>query len=312
MTTEFIEDGIWTRLTNAAKACRGAAVVAVAYFSEGAATLLPLPKGSRLVVDASEATVKSGQTCPADLLKLHNKRVRIFSVQNLHAKVYVFGSHAFIGSANVSNSSASRLKEAVLRTTDRGAVKEARAWVREMCVDELGPESLKVLQRLYRRPHFPGGKARRRTAKKTGKVNAEYSPLRLVKLDRTIYPEGSEAALETGRRVANSRRKYRSTHVLEDFYWPRDSIRRGETIVQIIDEGNGDMLVSAPGRVLNTKNWSNGRQSLTFVYLEVPKFRRISVNRLAKRLGPGASKRLERSGLVARDFADKLREVWRR
>ena len=135
MTTEFIEDGIWSRLTKAAKACRGPAVVAVAYFSEEAAALLPIPKGSQLVVDASEATVKCGLTCPADLLRLHKKGVRIFSVQNLHAKVYVFGAQAFIGSANASNSSATRLKEAMLRTTERDAVKAARAFVRELCSD---------------------------------------------------------------------------------------------------------------------------------------------------------------------------------
>ncbi len=312
MTTEFIEDSIWARLTNSARSCRGPAVVAVAYFSEGAAALLPLRKGSGLVVDASEGSVKAGQTCPADLIRLQKKGVRIFSVQNLHAKVYVFGTQAFIGSANVSNSSANRLKEAMILTTERDVVKAARAFIQEMCVDELGPESLKVLQQLYRRPHFPKGKIRRGSVKVAGTVKSEYSPLRLVKLSRIDYPEGSETAYETGKREANSRRTLRSTHVLEDFSWPKDLITGKEMIVQITREENDRIFVSAPGRVLKTKKWSNGRKSCTFVYLEVPKCRRIRVDNLAKRLGRDASKRLNRSGLVASDFADKLREAWRR
>jgi len=44
--------------------------MAVAYFGKGASRLLPLTAGSRLVVDASECAVASGQTCPADLIKL--------------------------------------------------------------------------------------------------------------------------------------------------------------------------------------------------------------------------------------------------
>lgn len=51
--------------------------VAVAYFSEGASSLLPLAKGSRLVVNASERCVASGQTCPADLIKLVERGVAV-------------------------------------------------------------------------------------------------------------------------------------------------------------------------------------------------------------------------------------------
>jgi predicted Fe-Mo cluster-binding NifX family protein len=51
-----------------------------------------------LVVNASVAAVTSGQTSPQALLALHRKGVRIYSNAQLHAKVYVFGSKAFIGS----------------------------------------------------------------------------------------------------------------------------------------------------------------------------------------------------------------------
>lgn len=313
MTTEFIDAKIWSRLRRLARKCRRPASIAVAYFSKGAAkNLLPLRKGSRLVVDASEATVKSGLTCPSDLLELQAKGVRVYSVQNLHAKVYIFGGQAFIGSSNASQFSAYRLKEAMLRTTERGAVKAARAFVRDLCKEELGPEALKGLQKLYRRPKLPIGQKQRRP-RDSRNVQAKYSGLRLVSLELCAYPEGSESANEQGRREAEARRRHRKTHELEEFRWHDNSIKKNEAIIQVVDVHDGrSSLVSPPGIVTNTKKWSNGRQSCTFVYLEVLNRRCTRLNKLAKRLGRGAAKRLKRSGRVASDFANKLRDVWSR
>src|SRR5262245_11427904 len=112
--TELLTRNCWTLLKAAAHKCRQPADVAVAYFSSGAAKLLPLPTGSRLVVDAGERAIRSGQTHPADLKALVKRGVRIFSVPSLHAKLFVFGARAFIGSANVSNHSAHTLIEAMV------------------------------------------------------------------------------------------------------------------------------------------------------------------------------------------------------
>src|ERR1019366_9999502 len=102
MSTVFVSDNIWPQLTTAVRDSRQRCAVAVAYFGKGASNLLPLAQGSRLVVDASERAVASGQTCPADLFKLLKRGVTIYSVPNLHAKVFVLGRAAYIGSANVS------------------------------------------------------------------------------------------------------------------------------------------------------------------------------------------------------------------
>lgn len=73
MSTEFFTTEVWKRLKSAARDLTSPVYVAVAYFAQDAAKLLPLPAGSRLVVDASEHAVRSGQTCPADLLVLLNR-----------------------------------------------------------------------------------------------------------------------------------------------------------------------------------------------------------------------------------------------
>ena len=119
--------------------------------------MLPLPANSRLVVDASDNAVKSGQTCPAELKQLQNSGVIIYSVPNLHAKVYVFDGTAFVGSANVSSNSAKTLVEAMVRVNDRAAVRSAKLFVQSLCSNELSPGTIDRLQKIYRPPRLMGG-----------------------------------------------------------------------------------------------------------------------------------------------------------
>jgi hypothetical protein len=63
MSIQFLADDIWHEITSTAKGSRrGKAFVAVPYFGEAGSRLLPLREGDTLLVNASEAAVKSGQT----------------------------------------------------------------------------------------------------------------------------------------------------------------------------------------------------------------------------------------------------------
>src|SRR3990170_3851068 len=96
MTTKLLTTDIWPTLTAAAKKSSGPSDGAVAYFGSSGSTLLPLSEGSRLVVDASDQAIKCGQPNPHELAKMLKKGVRVFSVPNLHAKIFVFGRSAYI------------------------------------------------------------------------------------------------------------------------------------------------------------------------------------------------------------------------
>jgi hypothetical protein len=124
----FVTNRIWKSISTAAKRADAPVYAAVAYFGKGASKLLPLPTNSRLVVDASFAAVKNGQTCPADLRAMQKRGVRIYSILNLHAKVYVFGGFAFIGSANASNHSAGSLIEAMIQTGSMVSIQNCRGF----------------------------------------------------------------------------------------------------------------------------------------------------------------------------------------
>ena len=198
MSTVFITQDIWPQLTKAVRGSRQSCAVAVAYFGAGASRLLPLPKSSRLVVDASERAVASGQTCPADLSKLVKRGVKVYSVPNLHAKVFVLGRAAYIGSANVSNRSASQLIEAVIRTTETIAVRAARKFVRDHCLHELTPTVLKRLAKLYRPPFVPGGKRGKKAPKETFR-RPTLPRLLLVQLHLENWSERDQALHDAAR-----------------------------------------------------------------------------------------------------------------
>lgn len=297
MTTTFHFDRPWTHLTAAVRESRVPAFAAVAYYGKGAGRLLPLSKGSRLVVDASEHAVSSGQTSPKDLLAAHRKGVRIFSVRNLHAKVFVVGRRVFVGSTNASMHSKDGLVEAVLETSDSGAVSAAREFINDHCREELGPRALAVLQKLYREPLIPGGK---KTPKRKAKsVAALHSPLRLAQLRIIELTEEDQKTHEAGLAEAKRRRKKRASAV-ESYRLVGSRLPAlFDDVIQITDEGDGSPLVAPPGKVIHLRKHRAESRPGTFVYLEMPStYRRVRLDALAKRLGRGWKKLLARDGLV--------------
>jgi len=308
---EFASGNIWTALRAAARRSTRPAAVAVAYFGKGASKHLPLPAGSRLVVDATESAVKSGQTCPAELKRLLLKRgVIVYSVGNLHAKVFVLGSTAFVGSANASNHSANTLIEALVCTTDPQVVKAARTFVQDLCLQELGPEELDRLQGIYRPPRGPLVNSLPLSRKKR---TPALDRLRIVQLERQDWPEGAEGVQEAGTTAAKKHMSRPRRHLLDDFFWTgKCPVQLGENVVQIVKEHSGARLVDPPARVVHMIEWQKGLTKYTFVYLERAKRRRMEVRRLAKRIGRGSAQKLRRGGLVSRDFAAKLLAAWNR
>jgi len=310
MTTSFLSQDIWPQLTKSVRGSRQGCSVAVAYFGKGASHLLPLAKGSRLVVDASEGSVASGQTCPADLVRLVNRGVAVYSVPNLHAKVFVLGRTAYIGSVNVSNRSASTLVEAVIRTTEGNAVRAAREFVQRHCLHRLTPKILEQLAKLYRPPRVPGGKRSAKRPSMTSK-RPTLPRLLLAQLDIVKLSERDQAMHDAGLAVAQKRREHPRSFELDDFRWTgRCAFQRGDVVIQVTDEGSNKVLVSPPGNVRYVRKWRDGNKRKSFVYVERPVQRRRQLKSLARALGCPQKKM--RSDGVVRDlsFAQALLNTW--
>jgi hypothetical protein len=310
MNTELATDRVWTAISRARKKSKGPAFVAVAYFGQDAAELLPLREGSTLVVDASLGQVKAGATHPADLLKLLNRGVRIFSVPGLHAKVFVFGSTALVGSANVSKNSRDDLCEALLLTTDRDAVAASKKFIQSLAKRQLGPEQLDRLQKDYRPPRMvvvPAGRRKRGSGRRGAQPQ-----LKLLQLNMNFtWTEEDTEQAEIGAKVAAKRRKHPRSWKMDYFKWTgRMTLKLGDEFLFVLKNGNKRLLYP-PATVLGVQSYKGSRGgNAAIVSYEMPAAKGRDVAKVAKKLGPGALKRLKDGGLLSRKWSDRLKEIW--
>ena len=281
----------WKAITRAVKREPGKCHVAVAYFGQSAAQMLPLREGSLLVLDFSEASVRAGRSCPAEVLKLLKRGVMVRSVANLHAKVFVVGKTAFIGSTNVSRASANTLVEAVAVASDPNLVRQSKRFVDDLAGEPVSKEFAQQMAAIYRPPVLP--KTPRRTGKTQGVV-PEHSPTWVVQLASREWDDADYAAEEAGRPAADRRLEDSGRFEIDDFCWSKaDFARRvkpGEMVVQVLEESPRRHMVSAPARVLFIQNYlgAKGREN-SIVFVERLKgSRRRSFQQLRKSMGSAA------------------------
>jgi hypothetical protein len=311
MTTELVTGRVWSRLIATRRKAPQRAWIAVAYLGKGAAKLLGLKSGSRLVVDASDNAVKSGQTCPADLLKLQDKGVRVFNYPHLHGKVYVFGRVAAVGSANASRNSAETLVEAMVLTTDRRVVKDAKAFVESIAKNEIGPDELDRLQKMYRPPRRPFAGARRKGQRRKLAQQKSLPNIRVVHLVTQKWSDQDWNEQEAGEAIAKRRREHRRSWKTDDFRWSgAHSFQRHDKVMMVTRESSGKRLVHPPGTVLYVRSYRTRNGRAAVVFLELPARRRRELRTLARAQGRGAMKRLSRGGTLRGDLSESLYDLW--
>jgi hypothetical protein len=109
---------------------------AVAYVGNGAADLLPLKAGDVVVVNGSRNALANGATSARLLRTWYENDVQVYVHETLHAKVFIVGRTAFVGSANLSGRAAlADTAEAAIQTTDPAVVIQARDFVRRLAHD---------------------------------------------------------------------------------------------------------------------------------------------------------------------------------
>jgi hypothetical protein len=301
MSVQLITTDVWPILTKAARQTKRPAHVAVAYFGKGAADLLSLPAKSRLVVDVSEAAVRNGQTHPADLRRMQRRQVAIYSVRNLHAKVFAFDKSVFIGSANASKHSAEVLQEAVIRVSDAAMIRATRGFVEGLCLEPLGPKELERLQKLYRPPRFVPGQN-----KKSG-PKPQFSALRIAPTTAHNISDKLAKAFETERKEARKKRRHHRGFDIEEIYWSVPCpLRKGQLIIQVHKNAYG-RTVSPPGHIIHTSSYREGKIRKTLLFVELPKYEWEPLSRFGKE----EKKILSRGGIKSQSTTKKLLAFWR-
>jgi hypothetical protein len=158
-------DLLWKEIAKEAKKAQRTKA-AIAYVTK--ASPLALKKGDVLVVDGSDGAIASGQTSAAVLSVLLKKGVSLYSHNGLHAKVVIVDSVLFSSSANLSESSISRLLEAGIETDNPNAVSGAVGMVEELIETSvsIGSAFIARIKKIDVKKHFGGGKSKARVTAK--------------------------------------------------------------------------------------------------------------------------------------------------
>lgn len=142
-----MSEGLWAELHRLAKK-NSPRLAAVAYVTSD--KQVEFGKGDMLICDATDAAIKSGQTSAAVLRRAHDRGARLFSSPGLHAKVFLFGRVAVVGSANLSLTSVTGLDEAALITDDARAAAGVRLLIESLSetADEIEEAFLRRIEKL--------------------------------------------------------------------------------------------------------------------------------------------------------------------
>jgi len=126
---KLVSGELWKEIKRLAKKSKRR-MAAVAYVTND--ELVTFKEGDLLIVDASNQSIKSGQTSAPLLHKAFEHGAAIYSCPGLHAKVMLLDNVAVIGSANISRSSQQFLIEAAYITDHPSAVAMTRALIQQL------------------------------------------------------------------------------------------------------------------------------------------------------------------------------------
>jgi len=294
-------------MRSAASRTRAPSFVAVSFLAGGACQRLPLKSGDILVVRFDSIAVKSGLVDPKEIVRYLRRGVEVHAVANLHAKVYVFGNTAFVGSANVSSLSEHFLVEAMCESTDRSFVSACRKFVRSLRGDVVDAHFAKTLIPLFRPPRFV--MPARRNA------SPVQSSLAVVVLQPVSFNATDERALAQSEETA-VRRRPDETFRVEYFLWPGklpEALRQGTNVLCCTHYSQRNIMVSAPARVLHVKRYRSAFGERALVYIAFRKYSRERSLKSVIRAIPEATfiKRIRSFRRVAdRALAARLASLW--
>ena len=311
MATKLLS-AVWPRITSLVTKNRKRCHVAVAYFGQGASKMLPLPAGSTLVVNMSVRSVKEGSTCPAEIANMLNRDVVVYSCNNLHAKVFVIGDRAIVGSSNVSKGSRDTLIEAAVETTDSQTVRSCMHFIDQNCRKRLSWEDVERLSPLYKPPRGGG------LASNLQGPNEGIRPLWAVGLSRVDWDEEDTRQADKARPLAKMDLGNAKLFRLEEFCWTGHDLRgrlsETDWVMQVLTEQDKKVIVHPPSEVIRVVQYHVGTSPRMIVFLRQPRRRTINIKLLTKQIEAPTKvlKKLKRVRLLKNQkLVGELLGLWR-
>ncbi len=246
-------------------------LAAVAYFGDSGAEILPLRRGSRLVVNMSLNTVRQGATDPHEIGKLLERGVQVFSRDRLHAKFIIADGTLIVSSANISQNARRVLDEAGTITQDPSALRAAVDLFEKFCTEPVRPGYLKECIAAYQPPHFkPGAPLPAQEAEERQRI--VQAKLWFIWLGKRITPSEEDATTidKLKERATKNLRRPDRTHVENIRHAMNPKFLNyphvGDWIVDCGMDG-GSRYVRAPAQVIGEEILTSrrGKKSLLFL-----------------------------------------------
>ena len=246
------------------------------YVGKGAADLLRLGRGDILLCSLTLENSRAGSVVPSELRRLARRGVRLYTRADLHAKVFLLGSRAIVGSANFSKHSRDCLDEAGVLVTARAEVTAIREWFAMRFAEPVESEWLATCEKAYRA-------AERRRAPPQHRVPEARTVVAGPWVISTA-PDPSDDAREQRQRdtiekegqarVANRRSSSVETLKWTDDDWFRERARVGDVVVEFHRE-RGTQRVQPHARILARREGKAASgETATYFALEFPKLYR--------------------------------------
>jgi hypothetical protein len=186
-----VSDGLWDEIGEIARDA-SYRYAAVAYVTSD--KYIKFGEGDILIVDASNEAIKTGKTSAKILEAAHTRGAELYSVDELHAKVFALGRVAVVGSSNISSASAKSLIEAAIITDHPSAIAGALAFINEL-QEQAIPIDDDFIERILK---LPVNKPTPRPSKKRKVVIPEHRTwlVSVTPIDEEKYPDEIELAEE--------------------------------------------------------------------------------------------------------------------
>lgn len=126
---KFITNNVWSEVNDLISNSNKKKMISIAYVTSNK---LKLTEGDVLICDASEYSIKNGETSVKVLQTYLSQGVEIYSLEQLHSKFLVSEDFLVIGSANLSENSAENLIESAVITECKDLIKEAISFFKEL------------------------------------------------------------------------------------------------------------------------------------------------------------------------------------
>lgn len=289
-------ENIWEMITQEAEKAKGKSYAAVPYFSDEAADMLPLKKGSLIVVNADKNAVKGGSTSPFELEKLLKNGVELQHNPKVHAKIFVINNTLFVGSANVSNNSKSNLKEAIWVSKDKTQIEKAIEFIKTLKNESIGQEKLNALKPIF-------------NTKPINKGIQNKTPYVYVSLvDDVDYSDKfNDAADELYEEVKDKLFKD-NKHRLDEL--ESDQPRDNNTQVMQVFRSSKSIQVYPIGTVVGNKPFITNGQLSYVIFIEVEEKEPFTIKKLQKYFTEEELLYLEKDQKLPEALAKKFKDFW--